>query len=310
MSKLTTAIKQLGTDRGRFIALCVQNFFTWLPDEIYLKLLFRYRMGYKLDLKNPKTFNEKLQWLKLYNRRPEYTIMVDKYAVKPYVANIIGEEYIIPTLGIWDNFDDIDFSSLPQQFVLKTTHSGGGSGVVICGNKTFFNKKEAAKILERSMRSDIYKTLREWPYKNVPKRIIAEKFMAPENGQADLWDYKIYCFTGKPVLIMVASGRQTNDKRFAYYDIEWNPVDIQWGAPRPNEEFKKPARLSSMLDVASRLSQNIPHVRIDLYCINNKVYFGEMTLFDASGLEVINPSDMDSYLGDLIILPLGDEKGE
>lgn len=309
MSKIQKAISLLKTNRGEFMASILSNFFLWLPDDIYLKLLFRFKMGYKLNLKNPRTFNEKLQWLKLYNRNPEYTIMVDKFAVKQYVANIIGDEYIIPTLGVWDKFDDIDFSTLPDQFVLKTTHGGGGCGVVICRDKHAFDKDAAKRRLEASMKSDIYKYLREWPYKNVPKRIIAEKYMAPEIGISDLLDYKFYCFNGIPKLIMVAGGRQSGNKRFAYYDTEWNTVDVQWGAPRPDKDFEKPKNLDKMLKVAMRLSKDIPHVRIDLYCIQNNVFFGEITMFDASGLEKINPANMDKYLGCLINLPAKQQLG-
>ena len=303
MSKINTAIKQIRSDRGEFMASIVSNFFRWLPDATYLKLLYRFRIGRRLDLKNPQTFTEKLQWLKLYNRKPEYTTMVDKYAVKEYVANIIGEEYIIPTLGVWDKPGDIDWDSLPNQFVLKTTHGGGGGGVVICRDKNSFNKEEAKSKLEASMRGDIYKSLREWPYKNVHKRIIAEKFMAPEKDKLDLTDYKIYCFNGEPKLIMVAGGRYSGDKRFAYYDTDWNVVNITWGAPRPDKEFDKPAKLSDMLRVASQLSKDMIHSRIDLYCIENDVYFGEITFFDSSGFEEITPSEMDEYLGKLIKLP-------
>lgn len=278
-------------------------------DELYVKIMFRRSMGYWIDLENPKTFNEKLQWLKLYNRKAEYTTMVDKYAVKQYVANLIGQEHIIPTLGVWDRFDDIDFSILPQQFVLKTTHGGGGSGVVICRDKSTFDKKEAKQKIEASMRNDIYKLLREWPYKDVPKRIIAEKYMASEKEHSDLLDYKFYCFNGEPKLIMVAGGRNSGDKRFAYYDIDWNVVEIQWGASRPDKDFEKPEPLKLMLETASVLAKGLPHARIDLYCIENNVFFGEITLFDASGLEKINPSDMDVYLGSLIKLPTKQYRG-
>ena len=309
MSKIQTAIKQLKSDRGEFMASIISNFFRWLPDATYLKLLYRFKMGHRLDLKNPQTFTEKLQWLKLYNRKPEYTTMVDKYAVKEYVANIIGEEYIIPTLGVWDKPEDIDWDSLPNQFVLKTTHGGGGGGVVICKDKVTFDKTTAIAKLKESMASDIYSGLREWPYKNVPKRIIAEKFMAPEKEQSDLTDYKIYCFNGSPQLIMVAGGRYSGDKRFAYYDTNWNVVDITWGAPRPDKDFDKPAQLSNMLKVASQLSKDMIHARIDLYCIENNIFFGEITFFDSSGLEEITPSNMDEYLGSLIKLPTKSNRG-
>jgi hypothetical protein len=303
MSKIQSALRFLKEDRGAFMAAIVQNFFRWLPDKPYLQLLYRFKMGHRLDLKNPKTFTEKLQWLKLYNRRPEYTNMVDKYAVKKYVADIIGEEYIIPTLGVWDKPENINWDSLPNQFVLKTTHGGGGGGVVICKDKQTFNRTDAIAKLNQSMRSDIYSGLREWPYKNVPHRIIAEKFIAPEKGQQDLIDYKIYCFNGEPKLIMTADGRFSGDKRFGYYDINWKAVDITWGAPRPDKELPRPAQLQQMLKVAAQLSKGIPHVRIDLYNVAGDVMFGEITMFDSSGLEAITPDDMDSYLGSLIRLP-------
>lgn len=176
---------------------------------------------------------------------------------------------------------------IAQQFVLKTTHGGSGGGVVICRDKNSFNKADAKSKLEASMCGDIYKSLREWPYKNVPKRIIAEKFMAPEKDKLDLTDYKIYCFNGEPKLIMVAGGRYSGDKRFAYYDTDWNVVNITWGSPRPDKEFDKPAKLSDMLRVVSQLSKDMIHSRIDLYCIENDVYFGEITFFDSSGFEEI-----------------------
>ena len=288
----------------RYISKIIYKYFSWLlSDKQYLKAQFLYKFGYPLDLESPKTFCEKLQWLKLYDRNPKYTTMVDKYEVKKYVAEIIGEEYIIPTLAVWDKPQDIDWNTLPNQFVLKTTHGGGGNGVIICKDKELLDKRAIIKQLESSLDKDIYKEFREWPYKNVPKRIIAEKFMAPEKGQSDLTDYKIYCFNGSPQLIMVAGGRYSGDKRFAYYDTNWNVVDITWGAPRPDKEFDKPAQLSNMLKVASQLSKDMIHVRIDLYCIENNIFFGEITFFDSSGFEAITPANMDEYLGSLIKLP-------
>lgn len=303
MSKIKSAIRFLKEDRGAFMAAIVQNFFRWLPDKPYLQLLYRFKMGHRLDLKNPKTFTEKIQWLKLYNRKPEYTLMVDKYAVKKYVADIIGEKYIIPTLGVWDKPEDIDWDALPNEFVLKTTHGGGGGGVVICRDKLTLNHAETIAKLNQSMSSDIYAGLREWPYKNVPHRIIAEKFIAPEKGKSDLIDYKIYCFNGEPKLIMTADGRFSGDKRFGYYDTNWKSVNITWGAPRPDKDLPRPEQLPQMLQVASQLSKGIPHVRIDLYNIRGNVMFGEITMFDSSGLEVITPDNMDAYLGSLIKLP-------
>lgn len=309
MSKIKTAIMMLKDNRGMFMASIVQHFFKWLPDALYLKLLYRFYMGRRLGLINPTTFTEKLQWLKLYNRKPEYTTMVDKYAVKKYVADIIGEEYIIPTIGVWDRPEEIDWSVLPEQFVLKTTQGGGGEGVVICKDKAKFNKEEAIDRLNLSLKFDIYRLYREWPYKNVPRRVIAEKYLAPDTGRQDLIDYKIYCFSGQPKLIMVADGRYSGDKRFAYYDTDWNDVDIVWGAPRPDMGFEEPSQLQLMLKLAARLSKDLPHVRIDLYCINEKVMFGEITFFDSSGLERITPTEMDVYLGSLIELPAKKVRG-
>ena len=303
MSKIQTALRFFKEDRGAFMAAIVQNFFRWLPDKPYLQLLYRFKMGHRLDLKNPKTFTEKLQWLKLYNRRPEYTNMVDKYAVKKYVADIIGEEYIIPTLGVWDKPEDINWDALPNQFVLKTTHGGGGGGVVICKDKQTFNRADAIAKLNQSMHSDIYSGLREWPYKNVTRRIIAEKFMAEQCGVSpDLIDYKFYCFNGVPKLIMVANGRSTGNKRFGYYDTKWNTVDIRWGAPKPEVEFTKPDNLNEMIKIASKLSSDLVHARIDLYNIDSHTYFGEITFYDGSGFEKIEPQTYDEYLGSLMKL--------
>lgn len=307
MSKLTTAVKQLKSDRGEFMASIVNNFFRWLPDATYLKLLYRFMMGHRLDLKNPQTFTEKLQWLKLYNRKPEYTTMVDKYAVKEYVGNIIGEEYIIPTLGVWDKPDDIDWDSLPNQFVLKTTHGGGGGGVVICRDKTTFNKANAKSKLEASMRGDIYKSLREWPYKNVPKRIIAEKFMAPEKSLApkDLPDYKFFCFNGEPKYCQVIRDRHTNET-IDFYDMYWNHqefVGLNPVARNGLTPVARPENLDEMKDICRKLAKDIPFVRVDLYVIDDKKYFGELTLYPASGLGVFTPEEWNNKLGDLLTLP-------
>lgn len=275
------------------------------PDKLYLSLRYRLQMGHWIDWNHPHTFTEKLQWLKVYGFRPEYTQMVDKYAVKDYVADIIGEEHVIPTLGVWDAVDDIDWDSLPNRFVLKTTNGGGSCGVVICKDKATLDREEAKRKLKRSMKTNIGKVHREKPYQNVKPRIIAEQFMEetarPEID--DLLDYKFYCFDGEPKLVMVAGGRQNGNKRFGYYDTNWSPVDITWGAPRPDVEFERPSDLDAMLKIATKLSADIPHARIDLYNINENVYFGEITFFDASGFEKITPESFDTVMGEWIKLP-------
>lgn len=301
MSKINTALSLLKNNRGEFIASIISNFFRWLPDATYLKLLYRFKMGHRLDLKNPQTFTEKLQWLKLYNRKPEYTKMVDKYAVKEYVANIIGEEYIIPTLGVWDKPEDIDWDSLPNQFVLKTTHGGGGGGVVICKDKATFDKTTAIAKLKESMASDIYSGLREWPYKDVPKRIIAEKFMAPEKSPApkDLLDYKFFCFNGKVKFFKVDFGRFV-EHHANYYSPEGELLVFgeQGFEPDPNYPIELPNNLKEMIALAERLSMNEPFLRVDFYNVNGKIFFGELTFYPASGLGKWTTEEADMKIGE------------
>ncbi len=262
------------------------------PDKMYLKLKYRFAFGKKLDLKNPKTFNEKLQWLKLYDRKPEYTVMVDKYAVKKYVADKIGEEYIIPTLGVWDKFEDINFEQLPNQFVLKCTHDSGG--LVICKDKSKLDVEGARKKINKSLKRDFYLMGREWPYKNVQRKVIAEKYMEDESGK-ELKDYKIFCFDGVPKLIQVDYGRFTNHRR-NIYDTSWNLMPFQIQHPS-DETIRKPIVLDKMLALAKTLSIGIPHIRTDFYVIDDKIYFGELTFYHGSGYEIITPEKWNYELG-------------
>ena len=272
------------------------------PDKLFLKLKFRLMMGEKLDLNNPKTFNQKLQWLKLYNRKPEYTTMVDKYAVKEYVANIIGEEHIIPTLGVWNSTDEIDWDALPNQFVLKTTHGGGGCDVIICKDKATFDKDAAKEKLNKSLKSDIYYNFREWPYKNVPKRIIAEKFMT--NNGKDLEDYKIHCFNGEPKFILVCSNRYGGGAMIDdFYTPEWELMDVRRpGHPKSEKASKAPEHLKQMLELSRILTKEIPFLRTDFYIIDNKIYFGELTFFPASGMSKYQPEEWDLHFGEMLKL--------
>lgn len=276
-----------------------------VPDKIQLSLLHKVYVGKFVDWKNPQTFTEKLQWLKIYNRKPEYTTMVDKYAVKDYVASIIGEEYIIPTLGVWDSPEDIDWDSLPQKFVLKTTHGGGGNGVWICKDKVTFDKEKCIREIKRSLKSDLYWAFREWPYKNVPKRIIAEKLMMesfPRKADKDLTDYKFFCFGGEPKYCQVIRDRNTKET-IDFYDVQWNHMPFVGLNPMAKNGLNpvaKPLRLEKMLEICRTLSNNIPFARVDLYVIDDKEYFGEITLFPASGMGVFEPEDWGKKLGDLI----------
>lgn len=295
-------IKNFKRNKTAFLASILRRIsFLFKNDETYLKLLYLFELHRWPDLKHPKTFNEKLQWLKLHDRRPEYTTMVDKYAVKEYVANIIGEEHIIPTLGVWNHFDDIDFDKLPQQFVLKTTHGGGGMAVVICKDKNCFDRDRARKILEKSLRSDIYANYREWPYKNVPKRIIAEKYMAI-NGEEGLTDYKIHNFNGAPKIILVCRERFSNGPMAeTFFSNQWERLDIARPG-HPNPDCKQPENLEELLRLAKALSKDIPFARTDFYMIGGKAYFGEITFYPASGLGAFVPSEWDEKIGSMLKL--------
>lgn len=281
------------------------HFGQWLPDSIYLRLLFRLKMGHKLNLKNPKTFNEKLQWLKLYDRQPQYTMMVDKYEVKDYVVKTIGEEYVIPTLGIWDSPEEIEWSRLPNRFVLKTTHGGGSEGVVICTDKNTFNVQNAVEKLKVSMKQDIYRYSKEWPYKNVRRRIIAEKYIDPVPGLNDLPDYKFFCFDGTVKALFVGTERQNTetDVKFDFFDSEFNLLPFRQGHDHAEKTPEKPANFELMKSLASKLSKGIPQVRVDLYDLGDKVLFGELTFSHFSGTVKFEPDEWDYKFGEWIKLP-------
>lgn len=285
-----------------FSLAILSHFGTWLPDSLYLKIMFRLKMGYKLNLKNPQTFNEKLQWLKLYNRKPEYTRMVDKSEAKTVAENILGKGYVIPTLGVWNKFEEIDFNSLPDSFVLKTTNGGGGGGVIICRDKSKLNLASAAERLKSSLKANIYRHLKEWPYKNVKPRIIAEKFMVDESGE--LRDYKFYCFNGEPKVFLVASERFSGHRTyFDYFDMEGNHLPFTQGGMNNPVTPELPSTFEEMKQVAMKLSHGLPHVRIDLYSVDEKVYFGEFTFFDSSGFEKFTPREWDDTFGEWLRLP-------
>lgn len=274
----------------------------FLPDEIYIKLKWKNAMGYPLNLDNPITFNEKLQWLKLNDRKSIYTQMVDKYGAKLYVSEKLGKQFIIPTLGVWDSVEEIDWDFLPNRFVLKCTHDSGG--LIICKDKAKLNIKKARKVLKQSLAFDFYKAGREWPYKDVPRRIIAEEFMEDSDCQ-ELSDFKIHCFNGEPKVILVCRDRfsktgLTED----FYDSEWNHLNIR-RPEHPNAvvSMEKPKELDQMLDFAKRLSNNIPFLRVDFYIVNHKIYFGELTFYPATGMVPFIPNKWDEMFGSWITLP-------
>lgn len=268
-----------------------------IPDKLFLAVRYRLVMGYWMDFCNPTTFTEKLQWLKLNDRRPEYTQMVDKYAVKHYVSEIIGEEYIIPTIGIWDKPEQIDWKNMPNQFVLKTTDGGGNYGVVVVKDKNNIDKNFIVNKLNKALKQDIYLQLREWPYKNVSKRIIAEQYIAD-----NLNDYKFYCFNGEPKILLVASNRNTTHN-FDYYDLSFQHLDItsRSGAKSSNP-IEKPKNFELMKDIVIKLAKDIPHVRVDLYNHEGKIFFGELTFFDSSGYDDMNSEEWNIRMGEWIEL--------
>lgn len=276
-----------------------------LPDKSYLSLKFYKEFGRFPNWKNPQTFSEKLQWLKLYDRKPEYTVMVDKYAVKDYVASRIGSKYVIPTLGVWDKLEDIEWNKLPNQFVLKTTHGGGNEGVVICRDKTTFDRQKAIRVLQESLLCDLFEIWREWPYKNVPKRIIAEKFIEPNPETKDLSDYKFFCFDGEVKGLFVATERQNPNEevKFDFFDADYNHLPFRQGHDHAKVMPPKPKNFELMKQLSERLSKGLTHVRVDLYDVGDKVFFGEMTFFHFSGMVKFEPEEWDYKIGEWLNLP-------
>lgn len=279
-----------------FWNLARYGFFRWLPEVTYIKLAYRVMIGGKLDLKNPVTYNQKLQWLKLYDRKPEYTTMVDKYEAKKYVADKIGEEHIIPTYGVWDRFEDIDFNKLPNQFVLKVTHDSGG--VVICRDKETFDINAAKRKLKGSLRRSFYWVGREWPYKNVKPRIIAEKYMC-DNSERELVDYKFFCFNGKPE-IMYLSRDTAENPGTDFYDMDFNLLALRMRDQNSGCSNERPECFEEMKELARILSEGLRHIRVDFYYVNGCIYMGELTFYHCSGLAPVRPDEWNIKLGAMI----------
>lgn len=294
-------LKYLFRSDYRFLVNCSLGFHKKMDNESYLKKVYNARLGKTLCLDDPKTFNEKLQWLKLNDRDPKYTKMVDKAAVKTVVSDLIGEKYIIKTLGVYERFEEIDFDELPGRFVLKCTHDSGG--LYICNGSAPFDKRKAKRIINHYLRRDYYSQWREWPYKDVPKRIIAEEYI--DSGGNDLTDYKIHCFNGEPKLILVCSDRFSESGLTEdFYSEKWERLELKRpGVPRAKKAAERPAQLEEMLGLARVLSKDIPFVRIDFYIVNGSVLFSEFTLYPASGLTAFEPDEWDEKLGELLELP-------
>lgn len=271
-----------------------------LSDEKYLKIKYRRTFGKKIDFKNPKTFNEKLNWLKLNDRKKEYINLVDKYEVKKYISQIIGEEYIIPTIGIYDKFEDINFDELPNQFVIKCTHDSGST--IICKDKKQFDYNYCKKMINKCLKKNIYFISREWPYKNVKPRIIIEELLI-DNVNNDLRDYKFFCFDGNVNFFKIDFDRFTCH-RANYYNnkMELLAFGEEVCPPDFNKKLSMPVNFIKMKELAEKLSENIPFLRVDFYEVNNKIYFGELTFYPAAGFGKFIPNDWDLKLGEMIDL--------
>ena len=295
-------VKGLKNPRLAMLVILPGWFWNALKDETYLYFQYQASIGKKLDLDTPKTFNEKLQWLKLYDRKPEYTVMVDKYAVREYIAKKIGEQYLIPLLGVWDDPDEIDFDALPNQFVLKCNHNSG-LGMCICKDKSKLDIEKVKRDLRKGLQQDYYMQGREWPYKNVPKKIVCEKYLVSDDGE--LADYKVHNFNGEPKFILVCRDRfgksgLTED----FFTEKWEHMEVKRPRiPNATHSIPKPEELEQMLELSRELARQIPFVRTDFYIVNHKIYFGEITFFPASGAKVFEPEHYDALFGSWIKLP-------
>lgn len=283
LNKVFKIIKPLGS----------RGYLNWMSDESYLKLVFRGELGEKLDLEFPKTYNEKLQWLKLNDQNPAYTTYVDKFEVRNYIRKKLGDEYLIPLIDVFEKPEDIKWERLPNKFVLKCTH--GSSSNIICNDKNKLNINAAEKKLKKWMNKSWYWYGREWPYKNQKPKIICEYFL-----QDNIVDYKFMCFSGEPKLIQIHSNRNNGEPSLDFYDIQWNKTDIRRNKKTSNKEIPKPKNLEKMLQIARELSKEEIHVRIDLYEVEGKIFFGEKTYYSASGFSPFYKSEHDELIGSWI----------
>lgn len=273
----------------------------WISDTNYVKWRYRIQHNQSLDLENPKTFNEKLQWLKLNYHNPEYVPLVDKIQVREHISNLVGDEYLIPLIGVWENANDIDWDLMPDKFVLKCSHDSGS--VIVCTDKSTFDKKAAITTLNKALGRNYYYAGREWPYKFVKPKVMAEKFL--ETSEKDeLRDYRFFCFEGEPKFISVDTNINNKSKtRRNLYDLNWNLLDAEITYKKDlNNSLDKPNKLDEMIEISKKLSESLPHVRIDLYNIDDEIYFGEYTFYHQSGLGIIRPNEFDLKLGSWINL--------
>lgn len=299
--KLMNSLYKIIKDPKLILSYIISTkYFNRVPDKAYLEMKYRIKMNKKLDFEKVKSFNDKLQWLKLYDRKDDYPYLVDKYHVRKFVKEKIGEEYLIPLVGVYDGLSELDFSKLPNQFVLKATHDSGS--VIVCKDKSKLNIKEVQKKLNKSLKTNFYYRHREWTYKNLKPRIICEKYME-DRSDRDLKDYKVFCFNGEPQIIQVDFDRFTSHKR-NLYDLNWNYLSVEYKCSTDeNVKIQKPKKLEEMLDLSRTLAEKLTFIRIDFYSINNKLYFGEMTFYPEAGFGKFKPEYYDLILGEKLILP-------
>lgn len=298
------ALKVYLENPGKLVLRIGKNsFLKYLDDERYLKLSYRINTGKSLNLSNPETFNEKVQWLKIHDRKKIYTSLADKYEAKEIIKNIIGKEYIIPTLGVWDKYEDIDFKKLPEKFVLKCTHDSGG--LVICRNRKEINYSEIEKKIKESLKKNYYWSGREWPYKNIKPRILAEKLMG-ENEKKGLRDYKFFCFSGIPKMLYVSEGLENHaTANISFYDLHGNEMPFYRKDYKPfGKKLTLPDNFPEMVEVAEKLARFVdnPFVRIDLYSVDNQIYFSEITFSPCGGNIPFEPEEWDKRLGEWICI--------
>lgn len=283
------------------LIFCEEHIFSHIPDEQWLKIEYRIRVRKHLNLENPKTFNEKIQWLKIHDRQPQYTMLADKYLVKKYVSQKLGEQYVIPTLGVWDSFEKIDFDNLPKQFVLKCNHDSGG--VYICEDKEKLNVTKLRHVFTKELKRDYYLHGRQWVYHDIKRKIIAEKYLLEDICEAgfinEILDYKFMCFNGKCKYIFTCSERYSDDGlKVTFFDTKWNMLPFERHYARSKKCIEPPQNLNKMIRMAEILAEGIKFIRVDFYEINReKIYFGEMTFYPGNGMEEFRPDWWDYELG-------------
>lgn len=277
----------------------IKNISHLIPDKMYLKIMYYRHFHKKLNLNDPKTFNEKLQWLKLNDFHEDYVIMADKYRVKEYIANKIGNQYVVPLLGVWERSEDIDLNRMPNKFVLKCNHDS--HTVFVCNNKQNFDINEIRKVLNVALKKNGYWYGRERPYKYIKPLIIAEEFLE-EKGEKSLTDYKVLCFNGKAKVIEIHKGRFTDSYTQDFYSTSWEKLNISQEGSASDHLLEKPLCFEKMIELSETLSRDLKHLRVDWYIIDGKLYFGELTFYDGAGFVPFDNPEDDIYLGSLLRL--------